>query len=317
MLKTISTLVSGIGIFIFSIYLINSSISDDSVFKSPRFTTAINRPLAAMLTGLLSSMITQSSSAINSVAVQLADKGLLKKNNRYFIVMGTNVGTTITAYFAVLGNVNFANIFLLLMPVTAILLMVNRREKYLKTELAVCAFFMIFVGINIISSTIPNLVSAINLSVIESGNKLNLLFFSTLITAVCQSSSVISMIIVMLCHSGTFGVETAMFLIMGANIGTCTTAYVAAIGKSGDGKAVATFNLIFNLVGLVTHTFAYYTGLLDWFIDMSVTIDTKIAMYHTFFNLSTILFFIPVFYKKSPVNEKKKPTYRRFRKLIL
>ncbi|MGN1043035.1 MAG: hypothetical protein ACI4SK_06095, partial [Christensenellales bacterium] len=74
---------------------------------------------------------------------------------------------------------------------------------------------------------------------------------------------------------------------------------------------------IFRNISLGSSKFAYYTGLLDWFINMSVAIDTKIAMYHTFFNLSTILFFIPVFYNKSSGNGKEKPTYRRFRKLIL
>jgi len=223
---------------------------------------------------------------------------MLEKNNRYYIVMGTNVGTTVTAYFAVLGNVSFTNVFLLLLPVTAIVLMVTKNKKITGYALAASAFFMVFAGINVISSSVPDIVSAINLNLFLNENKFKLLFFSTLITAICQSSSVISLIVVMLVQTKIVGLESGIFLIMGANLGTCSSALLAAIGKSRKGSSVAVFNVIFNLVGVIIHVFAYYTGLLNWFLDLSVSIDTKIAIYHTLFNLSVIPFFIPVFYRK-------------------
>ncbi|MCI5790788.1 MAG: hypothetical protein MR239_02725, partial [Clostridiales bacterium] len=98
MLKIFSTLIGGVGVFIFSVYLINKSMSEELLNKSDKLIKLTNTPFKALLVGLFSSALTQSSSAINGIAVQLADKNLLTKKNRYYLVMGTNVGTTITAY---------------------------------------------------------------------------------------------------------------------------------------------------------------------------------------------------------------------------
>lgn len=308
MLKLISTLIGGVGVFVFSVYLINKAMSEELLSKSDKIVKLTDTPLKALLVGLVSSMLTQSSSAINGIAVQLADKNLLTKNNRYYLVMGTNVGTTVTAYLAVLGYIDAATFFLILMPIAAITLAVSKNERVVRRAFFVCSFLMIFIGINIISGVVPNIISKIDITPFTDGNKLKLLLLSTLVTAVCQSSSVISLIIVMLGHSGAVSIDNALFLIMGANVGTCATAFLAAIGKSKKGKEVAVFNLLFNVGGVAVFSFAYATRLLNGFINLSVSTDTKIALFHTLFNVISIIFTIPFTVGYKGKKSKIKPT---------
>lgn len=308
MLKIFSTLIGGVGVFVFSVYLINKSMSEELLNKSDKLIKFTNTPFKALLVGLFSSALTQSSSAINGIAVQLADKNLLTKNNRYYLVMGTNVGTTITAYLAVLGYIDASTFFLILMPIAAIILAVSKNEQVVRRAFFVCSFLMIFIGINVISDSVPKIISKIDITPFTDGNKLKLLFLSTLVTAVCQSSSVISLIIVMLGHSGAVSIDNAVFLIMGANIGTCATAFLAAIGKSKKGKEVAVFNLLFNIGGVAAFSFAFATGLLNGFINLSVSTDTKIALFHTLFNVVSIIFVIPFTVEHKGKKSKIKPT---------
>lgn len=308
MIKLISTLIGGVGVFVFSVYLINKAMSEELLGKSDKIVKLTDTPLKALLVGLVSSALTQSSSAINGIAVQLADKNLLTKNNRYYLVMGTNVGTTVTAYLAVLGYIDAATFFLLLMPIAAIILAISKNDRVVRRAFFVCSFLMIFIGINIISGVVPNIISKIDVTPFTDGNKLKLLCLSTLVTAVCQSSSVISLIIVMLGHAGAVSIDNALFLIMGANIGTCATAFLAAIGKSKKGKDVAIFNLLFNVGGVAVFSFAYATRLLNSFIDLSVSTDTKIALFHTLFNVVSIIFTIPFTVENKVKKNKIKPT---------
>ncbi len=308
MLKLFSTLIGGVGVFVFSVYLINKAMSEELLNKSDKIVKLTDTPLKALLVGLVSSALTQSSSAINGIAVQLADKNLLTKNNRYYLVMGTNVGTTVTAYLAVLGYIDAATFFLTIMPIAAIILAVSKNERVVRRAFFVCSFLMIFIGINIISEVVPNIISKIDITSFTDGNKLKLLLLSTLVTAVCQSSSVISLIIVMLGHSSAVSIDNALFLIMGANIGTCATAFLAAVGKSKKGKEVAIFNLLFNVGGVVVFSFAYATRLLNSFINLSVSTDTKIALFHTLFNVISILFTIPFTVEYKQKKSKTKPT---------
>lgn len=308
MLNLISTLIGGVGVFVFSVYLINKAMSEELLSKSDKIVKLTDTPLKALLVGLVSSALTQSSSAINGIAVQLADKNLLTKNNRYYLVMGTNVGTTVTAYLAVLGYIDSSTFFLILMPIAAITLAVSKNERVVRQAFFVCSFLMIFIGINIISGVVPNIISKIDVTPFTDGNKLKLLLLSTLVTAACQSSSVISLIIVMLGHSGAVSIDNALFLIMGANIGTCATAFLAAVGKSKKGKEVAIFNLLFNIGGVAVFSFAYATRLLNGFINFSVSTDTKIALFHTLFNVVSIIFTIPFTVEYKGKKSKIKPT---------
>lgn len=293
MLKLITGLLSGIGTFIFALYLVNVSLSERSSSLSPRLEKSVNKPVFGFFLGAALAILTQSSSAVNSVAVQLSDKDLLKEKTAYFVVMGTNIGTTVVAYIAVLSNLGITKILSALIFFGSIILMIAKNNKISFWFFYVCVLSLLFIGIGIISDLIPVLISEIDLSVFNKSNPLILLLISLLLTAVCQSSSLVSIITVTLTGAGVINIESAIFMIIGANVGTCSTALLVSIGKSKKGLNVALFNALFNFIGLIMHIFLYYTHLLDWFIGISVANDTKIALYHTFFNVSTMLFTLP------------------------
>lgn len=253
----------------------------------------MNNPIFGFFLGTFSSMLTQSSSAVNSIMVQLSDKRIIKEKSAYYVVMGTNIGTTITAYIAILSTLDVSRIFVALIFIGSVSLMLLKNRKALYAAFWLCVFSLIFVGLNIISSSIPNMVEQFSYNMFAKNNPVYLLIVSTLLTAVCQSSSLISVIVVTLSGLGVVPVENAMFMIIGANVGTCSTALLVSVGKTREGANVALFNLIFNFLGLAVHVFAYYTHLLDWFINLNVSDGTKIALYHTFFNISSVLFCLP------------------------
>ncbi len=293
MTTIISGFLSGIGVFIFAIYLLNTSLSETDFRISEKTEKRINNPFFGFFAGIFSSMLTQSSSAVNSVAVQLSDKKIIKDESAYFVVMGTNIGTTVTAYIAILSTLKISEIFISLIFFSSIGLMAIKNKKLRLPATWISVFSMIFIGLKIISQTIPSLTELIGYEIFIDKNPIYLLIISTLITALCQSSSLVSVVVVTLSGLGAVSIEGAIFMIIGANVGTCSTAMLAAVGKSKDGVNVAMFNLVFNILGLIVHVFAYYTGLLNWFIDLNVAPDTKIALYHTFFNVSSVLFAFP------------------------
>ncbi len=277
------------------------------------FGKKINTPTFGFFLGSFLAMLTQSSSAVNSIAVQLSDKDLLKEKTAYFVVMGTNIGTTVTAYIAVLSNIGISKILSALIFFGAIALMIVKKDKIKYPIFYACILSLLFIGIVIISNSIPDLIRKIDLSIFKRSNPLVLLLISLLLTAVCQSSSLISIITVTLTKAGVIDTASAIFMIIGANVGTCSTSLLVAIGKSKKGLNVALFNIIFNLFGLIVHLFLYYTHLLDWFISLSVANDTKIALYHTFFNASTVLFTFP-FINEITILLSSKFSPRRMRK---
>ena len=293
MTTVISGFLSGIGVFIFAIYLLNNSLSETEFRFSEKTEKRINNRIFAFSAGIVSSMATQSSSAINSIAVQLSDKKIIRDDAAYFVVMGTNIGTTATAYIAILSTLKISELFVSLIFLSSISLMAIKNKKIKLPALWISVFSLIFVGLKIISHSIPALMNFIDYRLFIDKSPLFLLIISTLITAICQSSSLVSVVVVTLSGLGAVTIDGAIFMIIGANVGTCSTAMLAAIGKSKEGVNVALFNLIFNILGLIVHVFAYYTGLLNWFINLNVAPDTKIALYHTFFNVSSVLFTVP------------------------
>lgn len=293
MFTLICELISGIGVFIFALFLLNSTLNDNIIKIPASVKKRVNNPFFSFFGGLSLAILTQSSSAINSAAVQFSDKNLLDNKSAYFVVMGTNIGTTITAYIALLSNLNISSVFASLIFITSIILMIAKDKKIKYTALFISYFSLIFVGLRIISGTVPAFGDKISTAFTMIKSPITVLLLSILITAICQSSSLVSVIVVTLTAMSAIPLKYAMFMIIGANVGTCSTALLVSLGKSKKATYVALFNLIFNFVGLVVHVFLLYTGSLDWFINLNVAKDTKIALYHTFFNMSTALIILP------------------------
>lgn len=290
MSHTIFRFLNGIGLFLFAIVLLNNALSLSDK-KIPLFIEKkLNNPLFSMATGLSFAMITQSSSAINSIALNLTDKKFISQRTAYFVVLGTNIGTTVAGYIALLNKISFSEIIVAVIFFSSLAMLVFKNNKTYKINFLISSVALIFTGLSVISHCIPDMILNFDLTKLNAQTKFMALFISIIITAICQSSSLITVIIVTLSSYGILDIDIGIFMIMGANIGTCSTALLASIGTSKSGIKVGIFCVLVNIIGLLLFLLFYYCGLLNWFINLNVAQDTKIALFNTLFNVVAMLF---------------------------
>ena len=283
----------GIGIFFFALILLNNAIG-----KSPdRLKNALSKRLGngyfECFLGFLSSALTQSSTAVNSILVSLTDTGVVKRKSSYFLIMGTNIGTTLTAFFAVIAKINISQLIICIPFFSSLLIMLINKEKIKPVLHYISIVSLIFAGLYIVNTTVAYFLERFDIARLKSSSNMFLFLLATISTALCQSSALISVLTVTLSGYGMLTFEGAMFMIMGANLGTCGTALLSSLGKNKDAKMVAWFNIILNVVGILLHMFLYYTHLFSWLEKLNVALDTKIALFHAFFNVATTLFVFP------------------------
>ncbi len=290
MLHIICRFLSGVGIFLFAIVLLNSvlSLSGKKIPKS--LENRLNKPLLCMVGGIALAAITQSSSAINSISVNLSEKKYLPRKSAYYIVIGANIGTTISGYIALFNKISFSEIIVASIFFSSLIMMLFKNGKIYKIGFLISSIALLFCGLSLISRCIPDLILNFDLTLLNSQNKFMALIISLLITALCQSSSLITVIIVTLSSYGILNIDIAIFMVIGANVGTCSTSLLASIGSQESGVKVALFSLIFNIIGLILFNILFSFGMLNWFFQLNVSEDTKIALFNTLFNVTTMLF---------------------------
>ena len=293
MVIKIAWFLCGIGIFIFSITLLNFYLANSQLLTCMKKLFEKVKSVGSLLLGMISALLTQSSSMINSILVQLSDKKILSEKNSYLAVIGSNIGTTITAYLGINYGNGTISVFLFIFFATSLFMLIINKNNFKNIVLPISIIILTFIGIFLMKTYLPYVYQTINLSIFYNSPYILCLLMCALITAICQSSSIVTLIIVSFAGLNAISIDKAIFMIIGANIGTCSTALLISLGTSNRGKRIALFNLIFNLIGCLIHILAYFLHLLDWFVNISVSIETKIALYHTLFNVSTALFVLP------------------------
>lgn len=292
MLHVICRFLSGVGIFLFAIVLLNSFLEQNEKKFPKRLEAKLNKPIFCLISGFALAAITQSSSAINSISVNLTEKKFLPRKSAYYIVIGTNIGTTICGYIALFNKISFTEIVVASIFFSSLLMMLIKNEKIFNIGFFTSSVALIFCGLSVISRCIPDLILNFDLTLLNSNNEFMALLIGILITAVFQSSALVTVIIVTLSSYGILNLNIAIFLIIGANVGTCATSMLASIGSTENGIKVALFSVIFNAVGMLIFSMLYPLGMLNWFLHMNVAQDTKIALFNTLFNVITMLFVI-------------------------
>ena len=256
-----------------------------------------SNPLSAIGLGSLVTAVFQSSVATNMVLISLVESGTVAFIGACAVVIGTNVGTTITAQlvslsFGQFDITAFGSIFLFL----GFLLSLSRRERLSNFGSVAMGFGLVFVGIKLLTNEVETFYVYPwfrNIFLIE--NPAILLLNGFFITAICQSSSVISTMLVILSQAGLITLNSAIYLLLGANIGTCIAVIVFCKNKSLVSRQVAVFNLLFNIVGVLGFI------LIMIFFDnqvialfSNVSSGRAVANFHTFFNIISGIFVIPI-----------------------
>ena len=277
------------------------------------FNKTSNNKLAGVGIGCGATLIMQSSSSTTILIVGFVNAGVMTLYQATSMIMGCNIGTTITAQLASLsgGNsFNFGAYALGLAGVGTFLSMFTKKEKIKTLGKALAGFGILFFGLECMSTCIKTdevkqVISTALQSISGPGAGIILFLLGALICGLVQSSSLITSIVISLASAGVFiGVSAGanqlnnnvLYLIMGTNIGTCITAIISSLGAGTNAKRASLIHLLFNFLGSVIFgifLMLYPNFMEDTFVKMFALPQTQIAMFHTFFNVVCTIIFLP------------------------
>ena len=278
-----------------------------------------------MLTGIGVTAAVQSSSATTVMTVSFVNAGLLTLAQAISVIMGANIGTTLTAWIISLGyDVDLTNVVFPAFFVGMILIY-RQRHRYVGDFLFGIAFM--FLSLVMLSSAGREMDLANNQDVVnffasfDTQSYLTILVFlaiGTFITCIVQSSAAVMAITIMLCSTGVLPIYLGIALVMGENIGTTATANLAALGANRQARRAALAHLVFNIIGVIWVLCAFYP-----FVDLVLTLakgaslPVVLATFHTCFNLTNTLLLIGFIsqierlcYRLLPDNEQPEEPFR-------
>ncbi len=301
-LEIIITILAGCGAF-----LLGFKVLSDNMEKIAGnglkilFNKTSDKRMVNVGMGIAATAVVQSSSITTVMVVGFVNAGIMSLYQAASVIMGANIGTTITAQIAALQAFDIDLVFMALLFVGVFMELFAKKDSVKSLGLALAGLGLVFVGLGLMSDPMSSLKQ--NPKVIEFltgvNNPVLLLFIGAGLTAIIQSSSAVTTIVISMASAGLMigtGGNSALFIILGSNIGTCVTALISSIGASVNARRASIIHLLFNVIGSLIFT----VMLLIWHNFNEVTLarmftspSTQIAMFHTFFNVTCTLLFLP------------------------
>ena len=290
--KAVLVTLGGLGVFLFGMKILGDYLQNAAGDKIKNMLGKVgNNRFAAVGIGTAVTAVIQSSSATTVMVVGFVNAGIMTLFQATGIIMGANIGTTITAQIVALSVLPVTEFFVMLTGIGFFLTMISK-PKVKTAGMIIAGFGMIFSGLYIMSAAM-NTVSEMEQirNLFAAADDPFLLFFIGLaITGIVQSSSATTGILITMAGSGLVTLRAALFATLGINIGTCVTALLAGIGANANAKRASVIHLLFNCFGsLVFFILCYFAPVDKWLLAAFPEIETQIAMFHTFFNVITTL----------------------------
>ncbi|MFY9402521.1 MAG: Na/Pi cotransporter family protein [Candidatus Omnitrophota bacterium] len=284
----------GLGLFIYGIRKMSDGLHKASGEKLRKILHSLTKgPKRGVLVGAGITSLIQSSSATTVMVVGFVNAGLMTLTQSLGVIFGANIGTTITAQLIAFKLTDYA---LPVIGVAMFVAVVSKRRIHKNIAECFLGFGILFLGLNILTQVIKplgDLQSFKDILLNFAGNPLLGVLAGTLVTAIMQSSSVTTGMILGLSMAGLINLELALPLVLGCNIGTCVTALIASFGTSVGAKRAAAAHIIFNIVGVAIFLpFLVPFKHLVFFTSSDTT--RQIANAHTLFNVINTLIFIPL-----------------------
>lgn len=309
-LLLIINLLGGVGVFLYGMKLMGDGLENLAGEKLKGiFDKLSSNPVKGILTGTAVTAIIQSSSAVTVMVVGFVNAGLMNLSQAAAIIMGANIGTTVTAQ---LISFDFDAIAPLFIAIGAALMLFTKNRKANESGMITLGFGILFLGLSLMSGAMEPLKNSpffAELILKLDGRILLGVLLGLLMTAVIQSSSAITGILVALALSGSIPIGVAVPIIYGTNIGTCVTALISCVGTSRTAKKAALIHLLFNVIGVLIFLIPGVTNLLINIVTSispgtdGVSVSRQIANAHTVFNIvNTVLLFPFIKYLVSLVN---------------
>lgn len=288
-------LLGGLALFLYGMQMMSTGLeaAAGSRMKAILEKLTANRFLG-VLVGALITMVIQSSSATTVMVVGFVNSGLMTLSQAVWIIMGANVGTTVTGQLIALDVGAIAPLVAFIGVAMVVFLKAPKSHHYGQI---LAGLGMLFIGMDMMSSSMsPLRDSAAFVKLVSSfSNPLIGILVGAVFTAVIQSSSASVGILQALARSGVITMNTAVYVLFGQNIGTCVTSLLASIGTNRNAKRTTLIHLMFNLIGTALFTsiciFFPLVSLVEGFTPGDVT--KQIANMHTLFNVVTTLLLIP------------------------
>lgn len=302
-------MLGGLALFLYGMHILGEGLGKISGGKLEmileKFTST---PLKAVLLGAGVTAVIQSSSATTVMVVGFVNSGIMKLNQAVGVIMGANVGTTITSWILSLTGIEGDNLLLALCkpssfsPVLALigvfLILFAKSDRKIDIGTILTGFAILMTGMDTMSGAMKPLAENeqfTRLFLLFGENPLLGVLAGAILTAVIQSSSASVGILQALCMTGGVPYSSAIPIIMGQNIGTCVTALLSGVGASKNARRASFVHLYFNLIGTILFMIVFYVlhGVINFSFMAQGATGAGIAVIHTLFNVSATLVLLP------------------------
>ncbi len=303
-------LFGGLAMFLYGMNVMGDSLAKTAGGKLERILEKLtSTPIKGVLLGAAVTAVIQSSSATTVMVVGFVNSGIMKLSQAVGIIMGANIGTTITSWILSLSGLDGdgsiwikmlkpSNFSPLLAVVGIVLIMYTKSERKHDIGNILLGFTVLMFGMETMSSAVEPLgeMEAFQKLFVMFSNPILGMLVGAVLTAVIQSSSASVGILQALCNQGMVTYSAAIPIIMGQNIGTCITAIISSIGAKKNAKRAACVHLYFNIIGTTVFMIVFYT--VNAFVDFAFLGDNAtaagIAVVHSCFNVAATLLLLPL-----------------------
>ena len=305
LIQSLIWLLAGVGVFIVGMNFMSDALEKSAGRGMKSLLERIsNNRFSGVGIGAGVTAIIQSSSATSVMVIGLVNAGVMTLMQATPIIMGANIGTTITGVLVALKN-DYFNMAMYLLAFAGVMMSFFKKEKIKILGSLFCGLGLIFVGLEVMSSEqafgnplvedlFTNIFQAIDFPLL-------LILVGVIFTALIQSSSAATGVVITMVGTGVLPLDLALFIILGANIGTCVTALLASVGANANSKRVALIHFTFNVIGT-----ALFTALIWIFKDPTVnllvsmfpgsdpmSLQMRVSVFHVIFNVTTTLMLLP------------------------
>ena len=305
---SVLTLLGGLAMFLYGMQVMGDGLAKVSGGKLEQILENLtSSKWKAVLLGMCVTAVIQSSSATTVMVVGFVNSGIMKLNQVVGIIMGANIGTTITSWILSLAGIESSNFFISLLKPTSfspilaligiIFLMFTKSSRKKDIGTILLGFAVLMFGMDTMSGAVKPLADVPEFTglLLKFSNPVAGIVAGTVLTAIIQSSSASVGILQALCLTGAVPFSAAFPIIMGQNIGTCVTALLSAVGANKNAKRAAMIHLYFNLIGTVVFMSVFYiiNAAVHFPFMTQMATPAIIAITHSIFNITATLVWLP------------------------
>ena len=305
LIESLIWLLAGVGVFIVGMNFMGDALEKSAGSGMKRLLEKIsNNRFSGVGIGAGVTAIIQSSSATSVMVIGLVNAGVMTLMQATPIIMGANIGTTITGLLVALKN-DYFNMAMYLLAFAGVMMGFLKKEKVKIAGSLCCGLGLIFVGLEVMSSeqAFGNpLVEGMFTDIFQKIDfPLLLILVGVIFTALIQSSSASTGVVITMVGAGVLPLDMALFIVLGANIGTCVTALLASVGANANSKRVALIHFTFNTIGTVIFAAIVWIFkepmvnlLLSLFPgDNQMSLQMRVSAFHVIFNVTTTCVLLP------------------------